>query len=540
MALGARDVGAWVWGRVPALVLVLVVGVAVGVPGVGVVVGVVDGLAGEGGRAGLEAAAIDGAGWRRLGVTVGVAGLIGVLAMGFGAWPAWLAARRGAWWHGVFLTPLLLPTTLAYAGWNSVRGPGTWMAGWLEGLARDGWPDAPVWAGWVLAVLGLALWGWPLAMLGAGAWFARVPTEVLEDLRITTRGWRGVAARVRLVWPGLAMGAGLVALVMLGSAVPLHLAQVETDAIRLWRLLNETGAGMRWAVWIGAWPTVAAAVVGGVWLARAIARDDGDVGRAGDAGGRASKWMVATAAVAVVLGVGVPLVLFAAMLREPESLWTFWRLHGEGVRSSVAIGAMVGAAGACITLCVAMGWESARRLTGVCVGVLLVGALLPGVLVGSGTLAAWSWIGADWVTQTAVISVVTHVARFGAVAAVAGVWVARGEGRAVREQRRMEGSGGWWWRVRTAGAVVWLVAGGVGVGMVLLSVHEVESAVIVQPAGVENLARHLLSLLHFQRDEELAAASVWLIGGGLVPAVVGGVGVWGAWSAVQRRGSNGE
>ncbi|MEZ6232955.1 MAG: hypothetical protein R3B68_02085 [Phycisphaerales bacterium] len=186
-------VRAWMWGRVPALVLVLVVGVAVGVPGVGVVVGVVDGLAGEGGRAGLEAAGIDGAGWRRLGVTVGVAGLIGVLAMGLGAWPAWLAARRGAWWHGVFLTPLLLPTTLAYAGGTRCAGRGRgWRGGWRGW--RDGWPDAPVWAGWVLAVLGLALWGWLPAMLGAGAWFVRVPTEVLEDLRVTTRGGGALCA----------------------------------------------------------------------------------------------------------------------------------------------------------------------------------------------------------------------------------------------------------------------------------------------------------------------------------------------------------
>ncbi|MEZ6232954.1 MAG: hypothetical protein R3B68_02080 [Phycisphaerales bacterium] len=179
---------------------------------------------------------------------------------------------------------------------------------------------------------------------------------------------------------------------MLGSAVPLHLAQVETDAIRLWRLLNETGADVRWAVWVGAWPTVVAAVVGGMWLAGDGRGMMGMWGRlAMRVVGRRSGW---AAAVPVVLGVGVPLVLFAISLHERASLWTFWRLQGEGVRSSVADRGDGGAAGRVHHAVRGGGLGGARRLVGVCVGVLLVSRAAAGVLVGSGTLAAWSWIGA--------------------------------------------------------------------------------------------------------------------------------------------------
>ena len=83
-----------------------------------------------------------------------------------------------------------------------------------------------------------------------------------------------------------------------------------------------------------------------------------------------------------------------------------------------------------------------------------------------------------------------------------------------------------------------MAACGTGVAMGLLSLYEIESSVIVQPPGVENLSRRLLSLLHFSRDEQLSAAAVWLVGMGLVPAVGAGVAL--AWGLSRRRGARAE
>ena len=45
---------------------------------------------------------------------------------------------------------------------------------------------------------------------------------------------------------------------MIGSAVPLHLAQVETFAILIWRDLNLTTEPAR--VWVRAWPLLLVAI----------------------------------------------------------------------------------------------------------------------------------------------------------------------------------------------------------------------------------------------------------------------------------------
>lgn len=555
-----RRVGGTTWVAWAALwgLAVLAIGVPAGV----VVWSVGGGLAtGEGREAAAASAGLNWSAWWRLGTTVGVAALLGVLSMGLAAGPAWLVAR-GRWvWAGVCAGPMLLPAFLAYSGWSVLRGPRTAVARWLEGPASDLVADAPVIAGQAIAIAGLALWAWPLAMLGAAPAWSRIDQDVLDEARLSAGAWRGLGMRLRLMRGGLVMGAGVVALVMLGSAVPLHLSQIETDAIRLWLLLDLASADRRWTAWVGAWPTVLMAIVGSVVVWRVIAggREAG-IGRAGTGGGGGRLRWVGGVWMGVLLVVSVlgPMGLFAWSVTEGGLWMRFWRDYGEGLRESGVVAGWVGLVGAGMTALAAFvvtgrrAGALSRGLTatrpdsrrfgdgtggegalGLLVVVWMVAALVPGVMVGSATLDAWTRMGAGWVTQSSLIVVLTHVCRFGAVAALAGVWVARSEAREIGWLRGLDGAlelVGW---VRTAGASMWMTAIGTGVAMGLLSLYEIESAVIVQPPGVENLARRLLALLHFSRDEQLSVASVWLVGMGLVPAVLAGVAV--AWAGRRRK-----
>lgn len=514
----------------------LLVVLAVVYPGASAAWRIATGLASDGGvdRAAV-AAAMGPAAWARLGLTLGLAALIGTLAMALAAAPAWLVARRRSLWAAVFLTPLLLPAYLAYAGWGMVRAPRTALAAWLEGPATELVPNAPVVAGQVVAVLGLVLWAWPLAMLGASPGLAGIDQDVLDDSRLSLRGWRAARMRLRLSLLPLLAGAGVVALVMLGSAVPLHLAQIETDAIRLWRLLDQVSAQGRWTAWVGAWPTISGSAVAGVLLARGLGRGwSGWSGRSGRSGTGAPAERLRVVGVTWSLGIWAlsvlgPLVLFAASIRERSSLGSFWRLQGGGVRDSVMVGAGVGLVGSALVMAIAYGLSAEGRPAGTLaratrwlLAPLLVAAILPGVLVGSATLDAWSRMGdlpwAAWVADSPAIVGLTHLCRFGAVAALAGVWLARSEPLEVAALRAIDGATGPLGWAKACPGSTWLVAAGTGVAMALLSLHEIESAVIVQPPGLENLARHLLSLLHFSRDEQLSAAAVWLIGLGVLPA----------------------
>ena len=184
------------------------------------------------------------------------------------ALPAAWALRKRPYLATLLLVPLVQPNYLAYAGLNLLRAPHTLLGDWVERLAQAGMKDAPLVLGRVVAFAGLSLWVWPLAAITLGGFVRSIDDEVLESARLETRSpARRMLLVVGMLRRGLLAAWGAVFLVMLGSAVPLHLAQIETDAIRVWRLLDQTSAANRWTAWVGAWPTLVLAMGTGVGAA---------------------------------------------------------------------------------------------------------------------------------------------------------------------------------------------------------------------------------------------------------------------------------
>ena len=195
-----------------------------------------------------------------LGRSAGIALLIAVLASVVG-WPAaWALRRAGAGWFVVLVSPLLMPSYLAYAGWGVLRSPDTAVGKWLMMGTRDaaGINRWSVGADYVLAVGGLVLWSWPLAALVCAVRLRRIDESVFEAMRMDVRG--RVRRMGKVVWMcrgAVGAAVGLVGLVMLGSALPLHLAKLDTFAIKIWRVLDETPQDQRGKVWIVACPFLA-------------------------------------------------------------------------------------------------------------------------------------------------------------------------------------------------------------------------------------------------------------------------------------------
>lgn len=467
------------------------------------------------------------------------AGLIAALAVALG-WPMAWAARRWGWRAGaVLMAPMLLPPYLSYAGWNLLRAPDTWVGAWLERAAAEGHRWAPIAAGRVLAVAGLALWAAPIAAMALAVVARRVDDEVLDQLALDA-GPRTLRHRARLLLSGIVAAFLFVGLLMLGSAVPLHLAQVPTWSITLWKGLDLTPPGEHWRLWLRAWPLMWCAFGGvavlGVVLRPAAAWSEP---RPGPGRGGAS----ALALAAPVLGVGVPLVLFAVNLRSAASLATFWRVSGEAVADGLIVAG--GVAAVSMGLVVVVWAAAARRSRGWALGVvaiLAVAALLPGVLVGSAVARAWDGVGA--VRDSAALVVLAHLARFAAVAGLAGVWLRVTEPREAEDARMVDGVAGLWGRRGWWGwwAACWPGQRGVIVGAGLaagvLSFFEIESAIVVQPAAMQNLSRQILGYLHFARTEEFSAAAVMLMTAGLAVAA-GAAWLAAGWPARGRRGAGG-
>lgn len=438
---------------------------------------------------------------------VGIGALAAVLAL-----PCAWVIRGRRWERAVlWLVPLAMPSYLCYTAYGLARAPGTWLGDLIERSAQQGWTGLPVVVGRVLAIGGLALWAWPLAAMVLAAGFGRLDSGLLDALRLEPWGPARRAWVVgRLCWRWVAGAVTIVALVMFGSAVPLHLANAPTYAVRAWFELTLSPGGP--SVWASAWPVLLVAGAAGWWLARSGA-DAGAGQRDVPPQRGACQWLARGVWACSTV---VPLALCAWSLRDWGSVGTFWRVSGGALGQSAGVALLVGLATLLLGLVVWVAAASecgpsrgaARALCGVLVGFSLV----PGVLIGRAIAECANLVpGLGGVADGPGMLVWAHAARFAWLGAVAGVLLASREARALADLRRLEGPGLLSWLVvclpRGWGTMACAAAGAAA-----LSIHEIEASIIVQPPGSLSLAQTLLGDLHFARSDELAAGVLQVLG----------------------------
>lgn len=432
-------------------------------------------------------------------------------------------ARRGSGaWIGLVASPLLLPSYLAYAGWGLLRGPNSWLG---DFLARQS-PAWSLWADKVSAVWGLTLWVWPLAALVLAASIRKMPADLPELARLDSPSWRGralaLAAENRA---GLLAAAGLIALLMLGSAIPLNVAQVPTYAIQLWAVMqlspDTTG------VWIASIPLLAVAAAAAWIIVRIVEKRLATIPESGGEptaeGRRRSRWARRATISVWLLSVVVPLGIFAWSLGDWRSVPMFWRTSGAGVAQSLRIAAVCGCAAAVLLLAtwlaVDLGGRTGRAIARVTLGVFLFSGIVPGVLVGACMSSAWSSPSLNGLVSGVWLVVFTHLARFGFVAVLGGWWLASVQSREQRWNRDLDGGVtlAAWCAVTLRPQAATVAGFALAVGA--LSFHEIESTVYVLPPGLANLPQQLLDFLHYARDEQLSAAAVNMLGVGTLVAI---------------------
>ncbi len=453
------------------------------------------------------------------------------------AWPmAWATRSCKPRTLALLAAPLLLPPYLAYAGWNLLRAPMTPLGDWLRDLDLASL-NAPVIAGRVLAVVGLSLWLAPVC-----AWVQRIglrsiPDQLLDTLALDAGPLDRWRTRVRLARRSVLLSLLVGAVLMTGSAVPLHVAQVRTYAITIWLTLASS-ADPR-APWALAWPLVLVALGAAGWVLVRSARWTTETVDAEPSRSHASTPTVLAAMAVWAAGVLAPAVFFLLAIQPNDTTSRTARLidqtvrlfsdqgGGIAIRNSLIAGGMVGTIGATLTLATWLGASSltrpARVVTRVLMGLAVFPAVLPGILIG---LAARQ-SGPPAVMALTIVP--AHVARYGLIAIGIGWWLALQEERSTQDLRRLDDAGG---------LVGWCLAclprGLAGLAasftlMSILSFHEIEATVIVAPPGVETIAQQLLESLHFARDERLAVTGLWIL-------LVGSAAAYGAAIVLARVG----
>lgn len=427
-----------------------------------------------------------------------------------------LIARRGSLAAPLILTPLLLPTYLAYSGYTILRAPGSALGNWLSQLSAAGDTAPAAMAGRLTALLALALWSWPLASLALGASIRRLDANVLDALALDAGKPRRALELARMIAPGAAGAFLLVLLVMLGSSIPFHLAQVKTAAIVTWLQLQETANPL--ATWPTAWPSVAAAIIAAWWISGRLTNLR-HAASADESARPAGPLPILGLALILTLSVLLPFGLFAANLKELSALWTFWRLNAEAVATSLGVAATTALAVGTIAVLVGATANAPRSFSRrAAIFLLLTSGLVPGILVGS----AWSITSLKLppaIGDSVLPLIAAHIARFSLVGVLAGSLAAATEPRELSEIRRIEGVPGLRGWLTTCGmanapllAAAALIAG-------VLSFHEIESSVMVQPPGLQSLAQRLLNDLHQLRMDAMSAAALWLVGAGILVAI---------------------
>lgn len=464
--------------------------------------------------------------WDSLARSVGWAVLIGVVAAGLGIPIAWTCRRTRSGWAVLLLTPAMFPSFLAYSGWGMLRAPLTVTGDFIGSLRDSGWEWLPGVIDRTLAIGGLSLWAAPLAAIAMLPGVRAISDDTLHASRLECAGFPRVVFLLRALIGPILFAVLVVAAIMLGSAVPLHLARVQTASILLWAQLDLTPPAQHWRVWVAAWPIVVAAAL--------LARATGTLGTSSDPAPtttpdpRRTPWWVALAAVLVVgIGTLAPMALYAANLRSLSALFRYCRDHAPAVTTSILLATC--SAGLAVALTLAA-WHAAGNGRSVLVRRLATvwtfAGLLPGVMIGSAVARGFAMLdsmGLDSLGLGAGDSflpiLVGHAARFGFLPLWVGIWLAASEPRESRDQRLIDGADTVpaWFRASVLASPGALA--GVAAAVFVLSLHEIEAAVLTLWPGGQLLARVILSDLHFFRTQELAAGIVVLAGLFVPPAL---------------------
>jgi iron(III) transport system permease protein len=483
---------------------------------------------------------------RRLGLLargVWVALLAAALAQVLGAALAMglLAGGRGriagfCMWVALFV--LLTPPYLYAYAWSLPLLP--------SGISVAAAQSTP-WPAWVTqqgrAVGCLAAWLSPLAaiLISIGWRTSGAPAYrmALLDAAAPSALFR---AAVPVIWPWIAASALATGTLALTEYSVCHLCQVltwNTEVLAEAQLLQRPGRAL-----LLAWPLVLLCLllIAALWLLRRplgahreqLAHMTGLRGELERAIVRTPAAVVGATVAAIVLF--LPWLLLAASVRDFRALAETWRVYPNEWPGGLVYAAAAGV----LSLLVALGVDALlampRGARGVAtdlrrtVGWLImiaatIGATAPPALVGDAIKAAYADVPAianDW----PIVAVAT-TARFALIAIVALRAAGSLSDPDLRACAAIDGASAWSYLLRIRWRLCAVTLAAAGVAVAVLSLTEIPATLLVQPRWFHCVAITLLNQIHYGRNDEIIAMSLYV---GLVVAAVVSVA-----RVVQRR-----
>ena len=467
--------------------------------------------------------------------SVAIASLIAMLGITLGIPLAIMLnaaqSRRAQFFAAMLIVPAWMPAFLLYAAGNLLRAPDTALGHALIAYSTAS-PDRrwmTIWAGYLIAIISLALWLAPIAgvLIASGLGVrSRLYQDMiaLEPVGLLGRSWLWIQInRTILIRTWL-----LTTIFMLGSAVPMHLAGIETYSIVLWRQLAESSPSQWGSVWMQAWPMVLIAIAG-AWLIthQLIARETQSTSI--DAGRdlpRIPKTIFALSLGVWFLGALLPLLAMLITLDDWGSIAYFWKSQRRAMIDSGGIALFSGAGAVVVAMLCAMVLShpnrTTRRFGAFSVLTLCVLGLMPGILIGAAIArSSLPWLPGGGLVSGWLGAMIASCTRAVFIGAIIGAICAASESqerRSIRWQLAGPSTLGW---IRATLPSIYRPILGSGVIAGLYALYEIEASIMVRPPGMENLPQQLLSDLHYARIEQLSSAGVNLLIIGIVCSLAG-------------------
>lgn len=430
---------------------------------------------------------------------------------------------------GVLLSPIWLPATLVYAAGNLLRAPDTLLGHALVSFSTssDSLRWVTIWTGYLVAILGLALWSAPIAgvFIASGLGFQSNLYDEMIALEPVSRFHRA-RLWVRLHLKVLLRAWVLITILMLGSATAMHLAQLDTWSIVIWRQLAERSPDQWGTVWLSAWPMVLVACLGAWMLTRSLVKsgDQPSHQHRGYIPSTTPKSIFILAAIIWCMGALVPMLAMLITIDDLKSIPEFWNLQASAIRDTGIIAISTGVATFGIALLVAyvLGHPSrtCRKLGAASMFILIILGLFPGVLIGAAIARSDLPLisGSTW--NGALLASLIRTAFIGAIIGALCAGAESPERQSVRWQ--IAGSSIIGWIKAVLPSILLPLLGSALIGG-LYAMYEIEASVMVRPPGMDNLPQQLLSDLHYARLEQLSAAGINLLAIGLIGAIIGSI-----------------
>lgn len=420
-------------------------------------------------------------------------------------WACGLEERSRRWVVCLAAVPLLWPPFLVLNCWLNLLGEtGVWRTWFPFSILSLGG------AIWILALL-----KWPVTFfLAHGAWSRMDPSLLAADLRLA--GW---ALFRRLLWPQARGALGLACVVtfvlcLSELSVP-SILQVKVFATEIWINFNTT-FNYKAAI-LGSWPLLAAPAL----LLAAVRGREIPLGWRGTfpaasllRGPLGAVWNTAVAASIFVLvfSILLPAVQLAGEAKTWRELGPAFAAGGDASRHSLLYSG--GSAVACIALGAALSsWRGGALLWPL--------FFLPGILLGIVLVFVLNRPGLRVVAQSVWIVFFAFSLRYGALAWTALRAWRRSVPPSLREDAELMGAG-LWHRFRH---VFWPCHARRVMGLLyviyLLVLWDVETLIMIVPAGGETLSLRIFNLLHYGHNGQVNALCLILLLLGAAPLAAG-------------------